>query len=86
MKMRVKHPEVRHPEDESLRPINPFRAMLLKVWGPADSWDNPLTGTKYDPVLKQRRQHEDLEFRRHRWEERKEHWDERLHGHHPESS
>ncbi len=23
------------------------------VWGPANSWDNPLCGTRYDPVLRQ---------------------------------
>jgi hypothetical protein len=72
-----------HPEDENLRRINPIRAMLLKVWGPADSWDNPLSGTRYDPVLKQRNQHENLEYRRQRWERRKEHWQGRMH--HPKT-
>ena len=64
------------------REINPVRAALLRIWGPAESWDNPLTGTKYDPALRATRQHESLERRRERWERRKEHWNERLHPHH----
>jgi len=62
-------------------PIGRVQAALLRVWGPADSWDNPLAGTKYDPVHQAERQHASLEHRRERWEERKRHWDERLHGH-----
>jgi hypothetical protein len=45
----------RKAEEEGLRPIHPVRAWLLKIWGPADAWDNPLVGTKHDPALKQRR-------------------------------
>jgi len=57
-----------------------LQGTLLRIWGPSDSWDNPLVGTRYDPALRTKRQHDDLEYRRHRWEERKEHWNERLHG------
>jgi hypothetical protein len=68
--------------DGNFRPINSFRAALLRVWGPADSWDNPLAGTKYDPKLRAQRQHDSLEHRQERWEHRKQHFDELLHGHH----
>jgi hypothetical protein len=61
------------------RPINPVRAALLRVWGPAESWDNPLTGTKYDPTLRAERQHDSLERRRERWERRKQHWNDHVH-------
>ena len=44
----------RRIESEGLKPINPITARLLMVWGPADSWDNPLGGTKYDPRIRQR--------------------------------
>jgi hypothetical protein len=67
-------------EDEGLRPIGRVRSTLLRIWGPADSWDNPLVGTRYDPVRRTQRQHDNLEHRRHRWEQRKQRWDERLHG------
>jgi hypothetical protein len=59
--------------------IGRVRATLLRVWGPADSWDSPLSGTKYDPIHQAERQHESLERRRMRWDRRKQHWDERLH-------
>ena len=39
--------------DTELRPISWFRAHALMIWGPAQSWDNPLMGTRYDPVLRQ---------------------------------
>jgi hypothetical protein len=41
--------------DDELVPISRIRAWALMVWGPANSWDNPLCGTRYDPVLRQRR-------------------------------
>jgi hypothetical protein len=31
------------------------RAVLFKIWGPAESWDNPIMGTRYDPTIRQRR-------------------------------
>jgi hypothetical protein len=65
--------------DQEFRYINPFQAALLRVWGPAESWDNPLTGTKYDPLLRARRQHASLEMRQARWQRRKEHWSGRMH-------
>jgi hypothetical protein len=70
----------RPAEDEGLKPIGRLEGTLLRIWGPADSWDNPLVGTKYDPALQAKRQHEDLEHRRQRWEQRKQHWEQRLHG------
>jgi hypothetical protein len=57
--------------EEGLRPINPIRARLLKIWGPADSWDNPLVGTKYDPVVKQHREQEHRAERRAHREQRR---------------
>ena len=68
MKMRDKT-----ANEQRLRYINPIRAWLLEIYGPADSWDNPLVGTKYDPVVKQRR---DLEHRA----ERRAHHEQHRHG------
>jgi len=31
------------------------RALLLWICGPAESWDNPLMGTRYDPRIRQHR-------------------------------
>jgi hypothetical protein len=50
-----------------VRHINPVQARLLQLLGPADSWDNPLAGTKYDPAT---RQHEQQD-RRHAKQARK---------------
>ena len=83
MKLHHKPDRTAVPEHE-LRQMNPVRAALLRVWGPAESWDNPLTGTKYDPALRAVRQHESLERRRARWERRKQHWNDRLHPPFPE--
>jgi hypothetical protein len=71
----------RTAEDEGLKPIGRVQGALLRIWGPADSWDNPLVGTRYDPALRNKRQHDDLEYRRRRWQQRKQRWDERLHPH-----
>ena len=64
----------KHPLEEGLEHINPIKAQLLKILGPADGWDNPLVGTQYDPVVRQKieteRQHE-------RWARQ----DARRHGH-----
>jgi hypothetical protein len=54
------------------RPISWLRARALTIWGPAQSWDNPLMGTRYDPVLKQRRELARREARRARRETRRE--------------
>ena len=70
-------------DDEGLKPIGRVQGTLLRIWGPADSHDNPLVGTRYDPVRQAQRQHEDLEYRRQRWEQRKQRWDQRLHGRSP---
>ena len=71
----------RPAEDEGLKPIGRVQGTLLRIWGPSDSWDNPLVGTRYDPSLRNKRQHDDLEHRRERWEQRRQRWDERLHPH-----
>jgi hypothetical protein len=69
--MRTGHKH-KHPLEEGLEHINPVRGQLLKIFGPADGWDNPLIGTQYDPVVRQKiateRRHERLarhEERRH---------------------
>ena len=54
--------------DRELRPIGWVRAHALMIWGPAQSWDNPLMGTRYDPVLRQ----DQLRARRARREARRE--------------
>jgi len=41
--------------DTELRPINWMRARALMIWGPGESWDNPLMGTRFDPTVRQRR-------------------------------
>ena len=52
----------KQPLEEGLEHINPIKGQLLKILGPADGWDNPLVGTQYDPVVRQKieteRQHE----------------------------
>jgi hypothetical protein len=57
-------------ESEGLKPINPIRARLLMVWGPAEAWDNPLSGTKYDPRIRQRKADRCQAERRSRHENR----------------
>ncbi len=37
------------------RSISRTQVFLIHLLGPADSWDNPLIGTKYDPRLTQHR-------------------------------
>lgn len=72
-------------EDRSSREdrINPVYAALLRVFGPPDSPDNPLLGTKYDPRLAAQREREKFTRRRIKVDERWQRWDHRLHGHHP---
>lgn len=50
--------------------INCVHAFLLRTLGPADSWDNPLMGTKYDPRLAEHRQRVAVARRRARAAER----------------
>jgi hypothetical protein len=64
------------PETE-LRPISWLRAHALMIWGPAQSWDNPLVGTRFDPVLKQRREQARREQRRARRQARRERREQR---------
>jgi hypothetical protein len=66
----MKTRETRHP-DEGVRHINPIRARLLQIWGPAESWDNPLMGTRYDPNLRRRRDARRRHEREARHEERR---------------
>jgi hypothetical protein len=44
-----------HAAQSQWRSIGRGRAWLLKIWGPAESWDHPLVGTQYDPTVRQRR-------------------------------
>ena len=80
----------KHPMDEGLEHINPIKGQLLKILGPADGWDNPLVGTQYDPVVRQKieteRQHERWarhEARRDAHAERR-HWHPEVGGAQPE--
>lgn len=63
--------------------INPVYAELLRVFGPPDTPDNPLVGTKYDPRLALRRDHEKFKRRRTKSVARWQRWDARLRGHNP---
>jgi hypothetical protein len=45
----------KYVDEAPLRPMSRPRAALFKIWGPAESWDNPLMGTRYDPAVKQHR-------------------------------
>src|SRR5438477_8927726 len=45
----------KYVEEPPLREMSRGRAALFKIWGPAESWDNPLMGTRYDPAVKQHR-------------------------------
>jgi hypothetical protein len=58
------------PLEEDLRHINPVRARLLMIWGPAEGWGNPLVGTQYDPVIRQKIEIERRHERQTRREER----------------
>jgi hypothetical protein len=62
---------------EGLKPISRVRGVLLQVWGPADSWDSPLAGTRYDSIRAATRQHDSLVYRRQRWDQQKQHWNQR---------
>jgi hypothetical protein len=55
-----------------LRLISWLRARALTIWGPAQSWDNPLMGTRFDRVLKQRRELARREASRARRERREQ--------------
>ena len=54
----------KHPLEEGLEHINPIKAMLVKILGPADGRGNPLVGTQYDPIVRQKI---DTERRHERW-------------------
>ena len=52
--MRMKTRE-KHIDEQPLREMSRREAALYKIWGPAESWDNPLMGTRFDPAVKQHR-------------------------------
>jgi hypothetical protein len=58
--------------DTELRPINWMRARALMIWGPGESWDNPLMGTRFDPTVRQRRDQARRAARHSRHEHRDE--------------
>lgn len=66
-----------------VRRINAFYAALLQVFGPSDTPDGPLAGTRFDPELVSRREHERAEWRYAKSIARWRRWDGRLHGHNP---
>jgi hypothetical protein len=43
------------PHLQPTKTISRMHAFLIRLLGPADSWDNPLMGTKYDPRLAEHR-------------------------------
>ena len=66
--MRTGHKH-KHPLEEGLEHINPVKAQLLKIFGPADGRGNPLVGTQYDPVVRQKIE---TERRHERWARQEE--------------
>ena len=71
--MRTGHKH-KHPLQEGLEHINPIKALLVMIFGPADGRGNPLVGTQYDPVVRQRIE---TERRHERWARQ----EERRHAH-----
>ena len=61
----------KHPLEEGLEHINPIKALLLNIFGPADGRGNPLAGTQYDPVVRQKIETERRHERWGRQEERR---------------
>ena len=66
--MRTGHKH-KHPLEEGLEHINPIKAQLLKILGPADGRGNHLVGTQYDPVVRQKIE---TERRHERWARQEE--------------
>lgn len=48
------------------RNIHPVHALFLRLLGPADCWDSPLIGTKYDPYYQTLRHRQQVQRRRER--------------------
>ena len=69
------------PMEEGLEHINPIKGQLLKILGPADGWDNPLVGTQYDPVVRQKIETERQHKRWARHQARHDAHAERRHSH-----
>jgi hypothetical protein len=63
-----------HPLEVGLEHINPIKALLVMIFGPADGRGNPLVGTRYDPVVRQKIE---TERRHERWARQ----EERRHAH-----
>jgi hypothetical protein len=78
--MRTGHKH-KHPLEEGLEHINPIKAQLLKIFGPADGLGNPLVGTQYDPVVRQKIETERRHERWARQEERRHAHAERRYAH-----
>ena len=70
-----------NPLEQGLEHINPIKGQLLKILGPADGWDNPLVGTQYDPVVRQKIETERQHERWARHEARRDAHAERRHSH-----
>jgi hypothetical protein len=66
--MRTGHKH-KHPLEEGLEHINPIKAQLLNIFGPADGRGNPLNGTQYDPIVRQKIE---TERRHERWARQEE--------------
>ena len=64
-----------------LEHINPIKGQLLKIFGPADGRGNPLVGTQYDPVIRQKIETERRHERWARHEARRHTRAERRHPH-----
>jgi hypothetical protein len=45
-------------------PISRIKAWALRIWGPANSPENPLTGTRFDPVFLEHKDEERARTRR----------------------
>jgi len=54
------------PHLQPTKTVSRFYALVVKMLGPADSWDNPLNGTKYDPRLAEHRHRVAVARRRER--------------------
>jgi hypothetical protein len=78
--MRTGHKH-KDPLEEGLEHINPIKAQLLKIFGPADGRGNPLVGTQYDPVVRQKIETQRRHERWARQEQRRHAHAEHRHSH-----
>ena len=81
----------KHPLEEELEHINPIKARLLKIFGPAEGRGDPLAGTQYDPIVRQKIETEQQHDRWARHEARRQAHADRRNSHsegedaHPEA-